>query len=330
MKYKYLKILPFVFISLFWSCSEKEIIEEPDNTIKEITAAVNCIAVDKNNTKWIGTTDGLYKSITGGYELVELSAPGKIYSLFYNESQNSLWIGTETGLLEAKTGSENWVDNLIPKENLSNTKVLTVYKDDNSRLWFGSGKGLSLNYGETWKKEKFRVNIQNKLFVTEIENYPINSISSWDGDFFFATSGAKLYRAFDYNATVDAFSGATQWDPPYNGTSITDTMFVVFVDKTGKQWMGGTEGIQVHTGHDPKDLASFTYYTDELPDNYVLAINQAPNGDIWVGTRKGIGKFNGSQWQIITAGLPDLYITSIAFDKDGKSWIGTKKGLVSL
>jgi ligand-binding sensor domain-containing protein len=328
---KYLKIIPFVLITLFWSCSDKKTEETPeDETIKEISAVVNCIAVDKNNTKWIGTNDGLYKSITGGYELVELSAPGKIYSLFYNESQNSLWIGTETGLLEAKIGSDNLTETAIPNQNLSNPKVRTMYMDDNSKLWFGSEKGLSLNYGETWKKEKFRVNIQNKLFVTEIENYTINSISSWDGDYFFATSGAKLYRAFDYNTSVDAFSGATQWDPPYNGTSITDTMFVVFIDKAGKQWMGGMEGIQVHTGHDPKVMSSFTYYSDELPDNYVLAINQAPNGDIWVGTRKGIAKFNGSGWTLITNGLPDLFVSSIAFDKDGKAWIGTKKGLVSL
>jgi ligand-binding sensor domain-containing protein len=328
---KYIKILPFVLITLFWSCSDKKIEEtQEDEAIKEISAAVNCIAVDKNNTKWIGTNDGLYKTITGGYELVELSAPGKIYSLFYNESLNSLWIGTETGLLEAKIGTENWIETAIPNQNLSNPKVLAMYKDNNSKVWFGSEKGLSLNYGETWKKEKFRVNIQNKLFAMEIENYTINSISSWDGDYFFATSGAKLYRAFDYNATVDAFSGATQWDPPYNGTSITDTMFVVFIDKAGKQWMGGMNGIQVHTGHDPKDMASFTYYSDELPDNYVLAINQAPNGDIWVGTRKGIAKFNGSGWALITNGLPDIYVSSIAFDKDGKAWIGTKKGLVNL
>jgi ligand-binding sensor domain-containing protein len=94
--------------------------------------------------------------------------------------------------------------------------------------------------------------------------------------------------------------------------------------------LGGKEGIQVHSGHDPKDLSSFTYYYDELPDYYVIAITQATNGDIWVGTRKGISIFNGSEWETITNGLPDLYVTSIAFDKDGGAWIGTKKGLANI
>jgi ligand-binding sensor domain-containing protein len=102
----------------------------------------------------------------------------------------------------------------------------------------------------------------------------------------------------------------------------------VFIDKTGNQWMGGTEGIQVHSGHEPKDMGSFTYYYDELPDPYVLSICQAPDEKIWVGTRKGIAVFNGIQWETKTNGLPDLYINSMAVDKDGITWVGTKKGLV--
>jgi len=328
---KYFKFLPFILIGLFWSCKDEVIDDTPKKeVIKEITTAVNSIAVDKNNTKWIGTSDGLYKSVTDGFELQELTLTGEIYSLFYDESLNVLWIGTESGLFKAKIENDNLQVTAIPNENLSNPKVLSIYKDNSSKNWVATEKGFTLNYGETWKKEKFRINLQNNLFAMPIEDFTINSISSWDGDYFFATSGAKIYRAFDYNASVDAFSGATQWDSPYNGSSVTDTMFVVFIDKTGQQWMGGKEGIQVHTGHNPKDMGSFTYYYDELPANYVLAINQTPSGDIWVGTRKGIGVYKGSDWEIKSAGLPDLYITSIAFDKDGKTWIGTRKGLAVL
>jgi ligand-binding sensor domain-containing protein len=94
--------------------------------------------------------------------------------------------------------------------------------------------------------------------------------------------------------------------------------------------MGGKEGIQVHTGNDPKLQESFTYYYDELPDPYVFAINQAQNGDIWVGTRRGIAVFYGTDWEVITAPLPDPSVTSIAFDADESAWVGTKKGLVNI
>ncbi len=324
----YFKFLPVILLSIFLSCHDKE--NGDNGVVQEININVNAIVIDKNKTKWIGTDEGLYKSVAGGFELQQLSASGKIFSLFYEVSNDILWIGTESALLKATISGDNITDYIIDNENISHPTVLALHLDNNSKHWFGTENGISLNYDDTWKNENFRVNSENKVFAMAIEDFAINSIASWDGDYFFATRGAKLYRAFNYNDSIDAFSGATQWDPPYNGLSISDTMFVVFIDSEGKQWMGGKDGIQVHTGHEPKDQSSFTYYKDELPDNYVLAINQAANGDIWVGTRKGIGVYNGSVWTIITDGLPDLYISAIAFDEDGSAWIGTKKGLVNI
>jgi ligand-binding sensor domain-containing protein len=324
---KYIKIIPALFIVLLWTCKKDDDTPEKE-IVQEINAEVNAIAVDIDNTKWIGTNEGLYKSVNDGYELQELSVSGKIYSLYYEANADILWIGTEGGLLKAAIGGDNISESSIDNENLSDPKVLTFYFDDVLRHWFGTEKGITMSHEDTWKKENFRINALEQLFPMDIEDYAVNSIASWDGDYFFATSGVKLYRAFNYDSSVDAFSGATQWDSPYNGQNISDTMFVVFIDNEGKQWMGGTEGLQVHTGHDP--LTNLTSYYDELPDNYVFDVNQAPNGDIWVCTREGIGIFNGTGWEILTEGLPDLYVTSIAFDNDGSAWIGTKKGLVNI
>ncbi|MBN1117200.1 MAG: hypothetical protein JXA77_08350 [Bacteroidales bacterium] len=327
---KNIKLLALLLIGIIWSCGEKPVVvKEVIET--EINTEVTAIAIDKNNTKWIGTDKGLYKSVEEGYKLMDISVTGKIYSLFYEESGNMLWISTESALLKATISDDDLSEIEVDNSNLSNPKVNDLHIDNSSKRWFGTELGISLNYGETWKKENFRINTEGDLFEMKIEDFPVNSIASWDGDYFFATSGAKLYRAFDYDESVDAFSGATQWDPPYNGPSITDTMFSVFVDNQGNQWMGGKEGIQVHTGHDAKDPQSFIYiFKDELPDSYVLSITQAANGDIWIGTRKGLAVFNGTAWETITENLPDLYITAIAFDKVAGTWVGTKSGLVSL
>lgn len=319
---KIIKYIPIAILSLMWACDNNN---DDNNTVKEITKEVSALAIDKNNVKWVGTKDGLYKSVEDGYKLQKLSASGKIFSLFYEETANTLWIGTTSSLLKANISGSEISDETIANNNLSNPTVYSTYIDNNSNRWFGTELGLSLNKGNTWKTEDFRVNEQDVIFAMPIEEYTINSIASWDGDYYFATSGAKLYRAVDFDETVDAFSGATQWDVPYNGERISDTMFVVFVDSKGNQWMGGTKGLQAHIGHDPKQE---NYdFTSSVPDTYILAVNEAPNGDIWVGTRKGIAVFDGNNWTTITAGLPDLYITSISFDKEGKAWIGTKKGL---
>jgi ligand-binding sensor domain-containing protein len=93
--------------------------------------------------------------------------------------------------------------------------------------------------------------------------------------------------------------------------------------------MGGTIGLQFHTGHDPR--TNNTSFADELPDLNIHAIAEANDGKIWIGTEKGLSVYNESTWTTITSGLPDLYVTAIAFDRtNGSAWVGTKKGLVNL
>jgi ligand-binding sensor domain-containing protein len=318
-----LLILPAMFL---WSCDKGD---DNENAVESIESKVHALAIDKDNTLWIGTDAGLFKSIEEGFLPVTLPVNDTILSLHYEKSTQLLWIGTNAGLLKADISAKKIETEVLGANQLSNPRVQSFYFDDTDRRWIATKKGITLNKEELWKKEKFRVNTQGDFFNATFENFAVNSITSHQGDYYFATSGAKLYRAFDYNESVDAFSGATQWDFPYNGFAITDTMFVVFIDQEGKKWMGGKEGLQIHVGDDPKDMGAFTYYYDELPDPYVLAIQQAPNSDIWVGTRKGLAVFDGTNWETITTGLPDLLITAIAIDKDGIAWIGTAKGLVS-
>lgn len=324
---KKLKIVfPVIVFSLvIWTCDNNN-----SNKISGFDHAVTSIVVDKNNTKWIGTEDGLYQNAGNGYESVNISVTGKIRSLFYEENSNTLWIGTDAGLDKATVNGTTLTDEVISYDNLSYSTILSAYSDSASRKWFGTGKGISLDDNGKWKNDSFRVNILKNIFPMKLEGLPVNSIASWDGDYYFATSGGSLYRATGFNDTLDAFSGETQWGSPYNGQNITDTMFVVFVDSKGNQWMGGKNGIQVHTGHHPKDLSALTYYNSELAGSRVHAIAEGPDGRIWVGTEKGLSVYDGNSWTTITDKLPDLFVTSIAFDKDGTAWIGTKKGIVNI
>jgi hypothetical protein len=237
---KYRKYLVFILLISFFACRDDE---DPEKEIlPSIETAVNALAVDKYNTKWIGTDDGLYKSVADGYELQDIAGDKKITALYYEEGGDILWIGSSAGLLKATVSVDKITAYSIDSVNLSNPEVRAIHVDQDTRRWFGTAKGISLTYDEQWKKENFRVNRQGTLFAMDLENYPINSIASAEGEYYFATGGARLYRAVDYDPEVDAFSGATQWCVPYNGLSVTDTMFVVFIDQEGKQWMGARRG----------------------------------------------------------------------------------------
>ena len=63
---------------------------------------------------------------------------------------------------------------------------------------------------------------------------------------------------------------------------------------------------------------------DGLPSNTVYAITQDAEGFLWVGTRNGLCRFDGTRF---TAWKEFGRVTSLAMDKSEQLWIGTTEGL---
>jgi ligand-binding sensor domain-containing protein len=74
---------------------------------------------------------------------------------------------------------------------------------------------------------------------------------------------------------------------------------------------------------------SRSWHVDEgLPDNNVEAVVQTRDRYLWVGTSKGLARFDGVAFKTFTpqntAGLPSATVTSLCEDNDGNLWIGTE------
>lgn len=69
---------------------------------------------------------------------------------------------------------------------------------------------------------------------------------------------------------------------------------------------------------------------DGLPSGHVTAITQTRDGYLWVGTLRGLARFDGARFRVFTAastpGLGDSRVTSLLTDRDGTLWIGTADG----
>ena len=69
---------------------------------------------------------------------------------------------------------------------------------------------------------------------------------------------------------------------------------------------------------------------DGLPDNTVTAIQQTPDGYLWLGTIEGLARFDGVQFKTFdSANTPNLrssHILSLLADPAGVLWIGTEGG----
>jgi len=289
--------------------------------------SISSLAFDGSNQLWVATDTGLFKLLTSGYELFDIGVDVQVTAVTFDQSINSLWIGTTGGIYQIKLGDADSTVVSIALDQLSNTTILSVYVDENSEKWFGTGRGVTRNANNKWQKDKFKMNISGALVNMPFYEYAVTSIGIWEGNYFFATAGNKLWRTVDWQPSVDAFTGATMWDQPYNGFAIADTMYAVFIDSKGQQWFGGKEGVQVHIGHDPE--SDNTPYFDELVNPIVHCIAEDTNGNIWVGTENGISIFDGENWTASTATLPNKYITAISFHGN-KAWVGTKQGLTEI
>ena len=69
---------------------------------------------------------------------------------------------------------------------------------------------------------------------------------------------------------------------------------------------------------------------DGLPDGQITAMAQTPDGYLWVGTAKGLARFDGSHFKTYksgeTRGFTDSRISSLVTDKQGVLWVGLLDG----
>ena len=61
-----------------------------------------------------------------------------------------------------------------------------------------------------------------------------------------------------------------------------------------------------------------------LPSNYVFAADEDENGFLWIGTDKGLAKYDGFRWQAFNMdnGLPGNYIRNVFCTGKGGIWLG--------
>jgi ligand-binding sensor domain-containing protein len=219
-----------------------------------------------------------------------------------------MWVGTwGAGLnrLDVKTGRcERYVPRHGDPGSISGWIVLNLLVDRSNVLWVGTEKGLD------------RCDLNNKegdelIFesVTEEDGIPLppDAVAIWDisqdsQDMIWISTGSKLIR---FNPNGD-LSDEQNWvcyqhDPDDPGSLQGNIFSFIYQDKAETFWIGtGQSGINrvILSGGTGAQLADYrldvAHYTerDGLPSNRITAILSDEEGDLYIGTRKGLAKMN--------------------------------------
>lgn len=100
-------------------------------------------------------------------------------------------------------------------------------------------------------------------------------------------------------------------------------------DSTGKLWLGTNDGLFM--ADMSREPVRFTHYTVQqgLSDNVITSLTVDPDNQLWIGTRSGLNRYDGTGFTVMTTdtGLTDNHITALTPGSSGQLWIGTRNGL---
>ncbi|MFZ1289659.1 MAG: two-component regulator propeller domain-containing protein [Melioribacteraceae bacterium] len=120
------------------------------------------------------------------------------------------------------------------------------------------------------------------------------------------------------------FSQNNEWINYFYGKEV-----ISFTGDGNNMWVGTRQGGMVKLNSQTGEKTYFNKANSSLPENEVRALEFDSNGNLWIGTIRGLAKFNGTDWIIFNpsnSGLPYNNISSITFDNEKNVWIGTDGG----
>lgn len=327
--------------------------------------SIRNIALDREGNLLIGTKEtGLF--IFKGFQLVSYGKNEGLLNeqtkAIQQDEKGDFWIGTGAGI-SVFTNSNNKLalkQQFNEKNGLFYLDVNFIKKDRNNALWIGTWGGGVLQYNA--KNNRFESNYRINAFmsqplITALEIDKSNNlwIGTTDGLVYYEINNQLADRLSQSNGLAGNDISALYTDKNNvlwvgakdNGLTKIDgatiqkiklekqfTAKCIIEDAEGNLWIGTDgKGILVFDGN--KIINEITV-ADGMLSNYISFINIDNEQNIWIGTNKGLNKFDKNLKQFFTydskMGYKGIESKQNATYKDneGNLWFGTIEGLIHL
>lgn len=246
---------------------------------------VTSLSINQGSQVWVGTDkDGLYL-----FNMATRSVEGHFLNqssvlTLCKDQQGRTWVGTYTdglGYMDA-AGSFHPVDLGISKS----VGIFDIKQDPQGNIWIATmGEGLfCLQKDGSRRNYKTKYGADNNLKINCLPNdYLIKMALSKDGNHvYIATSVGLACLDRKRNSWVSTFKGI-------NCLNKNSFSHCVFVDSKDHVWYGTEDGafcFDFRKGIKPKLYST----ANGLTDNSVASITEDYQGNIWLGTIKGLNK----------------------------------------
>jgi len=281
---------------------------------------VNDMALDNQGDVWIATWQGLLRlsdTLWTVYNPSNSGIPDSYLSSIKIDSHGYLWLGSASHGLVFWDGV-TWISYTTSNSNIPTNNIQYISLDVQGNAWLSTeDKGLVKFNGNTFQS----FTMTNSGIPS---NNPRKTITGPDSSLWIATHGGGLARLKHGNWTVynnsNSGIGSNALDP-------------VAVDSAGNIWTGAgyyckSAGSNNVTGSlfrfDGTSWSGYNTANSGLAADMINVIYGGINGNIWIGTIKGMCGFDGTVWtpyQTGNSGLPDNGTSRIGFAPNNVKWI---------
>jgi len=302
---------------------------------------------------WFGTAKGILKYEIGQFSNQNMNLPEQYITSVsvWPDASRFPWVGLQNNGVAQMSGTSWNLHNTT--SGLPSNLIQSVAVDVNGRVLAGTPSGLGFYDGNTWKT----YNTGNSLIpdddVTTVQWWNISNKAnigtfggglatlsfadtSWTG-IPTSNSGLTTDRVHAVSVTQDGRirAGSTGYLAYFDGNTWTTYtpadlgilqggFSAMALDVSGNPWVGTEgQGLLYYNGNQWTTYSAPS--TAGFPENTIRAIAVAPNGDVWIGTYGGVGRFNGTAWTTYnTTSNPRIFdnvVRAMAIGTDGSVWI---------
>lgn len=262
------------------------------------------IKQDKNGNIWIAAFDGIFKYDGTTFTNITNVVSSASFFAVLEDRKGNFWfssVGEGVYYYDGKS-----FQNFTTKEGLVNDRVIEIFEDKTSNVWFGSEGGISRWDGTSFLNYTTQEGLSNNDVNTIIEDK--------NGKFWIGTRGEACF----YDGKT--FSVFSHNDKPF--TNVRKIM----EDSKGNIWLGGNDGLWRYDGN------SFVNFTQ----NFVGYIYEDKTGNIWTSSKTAEGwALSRYDAETLSAKEPkpieivskEKMIFGILEAFDGSIWYGTLDGV---
>ena len=271
---------------------------------------VKSILETRDGTVWVGTVSGLQRLPAGATRFQRFAGVQGTVRTLRETRDGTLWIGTiGQGAYTLRDGHLAAIDSGRPDGlKLPSKTVLSLFEDAERNLWMGTQAGL-LRFSRSLAELVPLPNASDSDFETVSRDH--------DGSLWVAST--RLSHVVNGVATPTTFAAL-------HGARVRN----VFRAHDGTLWIGTDgRGLFCLPAHGP---AQHFTTANGLTNNFVRAILEGRNGDLWIATDEGVSRLSHGTFHNFTVadGLVYFSVRALLEDRSGDLWIGTDRGLSHL